>query len=222
MKTWTLSLAAVGCALAINTARGDQCAWIGMDQAEKAQQLLAKYPKVIEYCEPCGQKAPGAPFTAKDVEIVTPQDGYREVQIGGKGIDLAYTFVKVSSTKYKNLAKLAGCPAQDVSKELTIADETPNGVLISPEEQKQPEPPTFASPPPLLDPLPPPPVAPIVMPPPQYTYHSTTIVQPIPWLVLALAVGGGFVTGSAFTLLLMTLRTRRRAMRPRATDLPTS
>jgi hypothetical protein len=219
MKTWTLSLAAVGCALALNTAHADQCAWIDADQAEKAQQLLAKHSKVIEYCEPCGQKAPGAPFTAKDVQIATPQDGYREVQIAGKGIDLAYTFVKVSSTKYKNLAMLAGCPAQDVSKELTIADETPNGVLITPEEQA---PPTVATPPALLDPLPPPLPAPIVTPPPQYTYHTTTIVQPIPWLVLARAAGGGFVTGSAVTQLMMALRTRRRAMRPRATDLPTS
>lgn len=218
MKTWTLSLAAFGCALVANTAHADQCQWVTPAQAEKAEQLLAKHEKVIEYCEPCGQKAPGAPYTAERVSLVTPGSGYRTVEINGHGVDLAYTFVKVSQTKYKNLAKLAGCPAEDVSKELTIADETPNGVMIMPDEP----PPTVAvaavveTPPPVRPSPPPPP------PEPHYTYQTMTIVQPIPWLVLAFAAGGGFITGSAFTILVLALRTRRRAMRPRASDLPTS
>ncbi len=218
MKTWTLPFAVLGCALALNTAHADQCQWVTPAQAEKAQQLLAKHTSIVEYCEPCGEKAPGMPYAVKDVSIATPSDGYKEIEINGKGVDLAYTFVKISSTKYKNLANLAGCPAQDVSKVLTIADETPNGVVITPDTR--PVPPqsvqAFAAPP--IEPLPVPP------PPPQqhFTYHTTTVVQPIPWIVLLLAAGGGFLTGSALTMLLMAMRTRRRAMRPRASDLPTS
>lgn len=214
MKTWTLSLALAGSALLAGTARADQCQWNDRAHAQKAQALLAQHPKVLSYCEPCGDKAPGEPFDVESVRVITPpQTSYREVLINGDAVDLAYTYVQVSPTEYKNLAKLAGCPASGVTATLSIAEETPTGVLIATTET----PPEQPAPIVLATPTPPP-----LPPAPQYTYHTTTIVQPIPWLVLALAAGGGFITGAASMLIAMTIRTRRRAMKPRASDLPTS
>jgi hypothetical protein len=216
MKTWTLSVAAIATSLSLaHTARADQCAWNEEAHATKAASILAKHPKVLEYCEPCGDKAPGEPFVADTVAVTTPERGYKELSINGKEIDLAYVYVQVSSTQYKNLAKLAGCPASGVSPSLKIADETPTGVLITSNNPPEPPPP----PPPIVVAAPPPPPP---APPPQITYHTTTIEQPVPWIVLALAGAGGFISGAASMLVAMTIRSRRRAMRPRASDLQTS
>src|SRR4051794_40274825 len=112
MKIFTLSLAATGFMLlasTAHTARADQCEWNEGAHATKAEAILAKHPKVIQYCEPCGDKAPGDPAIAREVSVATPSGDFREVSINGQPIDLAYTFVQVSSTQYKNLAKMVGC-----------------------------------------------------------------------------------------------------------------
>lgn len=220
MKTWTLSLAAAASSLLLSaqSARADQCAWNDEAHAAKAEAILAKHPKVIAYCEPCGDKAPGEPVIAREVSVATPQDAYREVSINGQAVDLAYTFVQVSSTKYKNLAKMVGCPASGVSSSLKVADETPTGVLITPTEPPPPppEPPTQIEPlvPPMVIAAPPPPA-----PPPNVSYYNTTVEANVSWFVVALAGCAGFLSGAAMTFAGMTIR-RRRAMRPRASDLP--
>jgi hypothetical protein len=221
MKTWTLSLAAAAGCLIISTqsARADQCAWNEAAHAAKAEEILAKHPKVIAYCEPCGDKAPGEPAVARDVTVTTPQGNYREVSINGQPVDLAYTFVQVSGTTYKNLAKLVGCPASGVSPSLKIADETPTGVLITPSEQ--PTPPITPLPRPveplvpqmeIAAPTPPP-------PPPVISYYNTTVEANVGWSIVVLAGCAGFLSGVGLTFGAMTIR-RRRAMRPRANDLP--
>lgn len=222
MKTWTLSLAIVGSALLAQTARADQCAWITDKEASKAQAILAKQPKVLEFCEPCGDKAPGMPFVAGDVTMTTPDSRYKEIQINGKDIDLAYIYVQTSPTQYRNLAKLAGCSASDVSPSLYIANETPTGVLITPDPDPVPPEPVVE---PVVEPPPPPAPAFAAPPPPAppaqtlVSYYTTTIEHTVPWSVLVLAAAGGFVSGVGFTFALLALR-RRRAMRPRANDLP--
>ena len=222
MKTWTLSLAATAGSLLVSlqTARADQCAWNDAAHAEKAEAILAKHPKVIQYCEPCGDKAPGDPAVARDVTVTTPQGDYKEVSINGQAVDLAYTFVQVSGTKYKNLAKMVGCPASGVSSSLKIADETPTGVLITP-DKPAPTPPEEPKP---VEPLvpqmviaappPPPPPAPNV-----HYYYNTTVQPNVSWFTVALAGCAGFLSGVTLTFAGMTIR-RRRAMRPRANDLP--
>lgn len=215
MKTWTLSLAAAASSLLLSTqsAHADQCAWNDEAHAAKAKAILAKQPKVIAYCEPCGDKAPGEPVIARDVTVTTPQDAYREVSINGQPVDLAYTFVQVSSTKYKNLAKMVGCPASGVSSSLKIADETPTGVLITPTEPPPPPPEQPTIEPMVIAAAPPPP------PPPNVSYYNTTVEANVSWFVVALAGCAGFLSGAAMTFAGMTIR-RRRAMRPRASDLP--
>jgi len=222
MKTWTLSVAATaGCLLlASQTARADQCAWNEEAHATKAEAILAKHPQVIQFFEPFGDKAPGEPAVAREVSVTTPQGDYKAVSINGQAVDLAYTFVQVSSTKYKNLAKMVGCPASGVSSSLKIAGETPTGVLITPTEQPTPPIEPLEKPvPPLVPPIviaaPPPPPP----PPTSVIYYNTTVQPNVSWFTVALAGCAGFLAGVTMTFAGMTIR-RRRAMRPRANDLP--
>jgi hypothetical protein len=204
MKSWL----AVALVLVSQTARADQCEWIDAGVAQKAQAILAKQPLVIEFCEPCGDKAPGTPAQAKTVAIGSPQSGYKEIQINGKAVDLAYTYVKTSGMKFENLAMLSGCPAQDVSPSLTVADETKHGVLITASADPVPQ----AKPVIATVPVP----LPVIQPPRETVYMYST--QTIPWLALVFACASGMVIGAGLTITTLALR-RRRAMKPRATDL---
>lgn len=211
MRVWLIptALAVLG-----GTARADQCEWVDDAVAHKAQALLAGAPKVISFCEPCGDKAPGEPAVAASVEIRTPQRGFEELYINGAGVDLAYTYVKTDDGHYRNLALLAGCPASDVSPSLAIGAETPNGVLITADDSAQPPPPPVTTVMPVTAVVPPPPVPPA--PPAVYVYSTTT--HDVPWFALAVAASAGAMGGSLFTLLVLGLR-RRRDMRPRASEL---
>lgn len=80
-------------------------------------RVLATHPMVVEYCERCGDKAPGMPHVAE-----------------GRPDDLASTYVKTSDVRYQNLALLANCVAEPVAvPSLKVLDETPTGVLIVPD-----------------------------------------------------------------------------------------
>jgi len=124
MKSWTVSLAFVaGCLLAESVARADQCQIVKKSQAEKAQAILEKRPKVLEFCEPCGEKTPGKAFVADTVKLECASDTNTcEVFVNGKEVDLAYLFVEVSPSKYENLAKKVGCPAMDVSPSVKVVE----------------------------------------------------------------------------------------------------
>ncbi|HEY5945079.1 MAG TPA: hypothetical protein VIV40_06285, partial [Kofleriaceae bacterium] len=138
MKAWLIPISLVVLA---DTAHADQCAWVDRWVANKANVVLDASPKFIEFCEPCGDKAPGVPQLAKHVDIATPETGYRELSINGKPIDIAYVFVKTDDTHYRNLAALAGCETTGVSPSLTIEAETKTGVLISADADRLPPPP---------------------------------------------------------------------------------
>lgn len=209
MKAWLIPITLTAVA---GTARADQCQWVTKAQADKAQQILTSSSKLVEYCEPCGDAAPGVPQRIESANAMVPAASYWELSINGKPADLAYVFVKTSDTEYTNLAKLAGCPATGVSPSLTIAPETPTGVLITPEDKpaEQPAPPAPA-----------PAVTTITTtmpPPPPQVYVYTTTTHEIAWLAVALAAAGGMITGSALALALVMLR-RRRSMRPRAMNI---
>src|SRR5262245_53493774 len=212
MKAWLIPFSL---ALLAHPAHADQCQWVEPDQAAKAVAILKRSPKLIDYCEPCDDQAPGVPRVATHVSVADQDNGYQEVSIDGKPIDLAYIYVKTSDARYENLASLAGCPATGVSPSLTVEAETRTGVMISADNKPAdmtpvPEVPSFGFK--LPEPPPPPP------PPPQQVYVYSTTTREIAWLPLALAAAGGLVTGSALTLLLLAMR-RRHAMRPRAVDI---
>jgi hypothetical protein len=207
---WLVSVSIVAVTTFSNTAHADQCAWIDADVASRAQAILAKSPKVIAFCEPCGDKVPGVPVAAKHVDVREPSAGFREVVVDGNGIDLAYTFVQTSASEYANLASLAGCPATGVSPTLSIAPETTSGVLIVADTR-----PVVAPTPAIVEPAAMEPA--VIAPPPQIHVYRTTRYE-VAWPMLLVAAAGGFAFGSLSTLLFVATR-RRRAMRPRATDL---
>lgn len=199
-----ISLAVLG-----GTAHADQCQVLDAAQAYKAASILAGAPHVIDFCEPCGDQVPGIPEVTHRVEVVGT--GTHELAINGRTVDLAYTYVQTSATQYANLAALAGCDAHGVSPTLAIGAETPTGVLITASQTPAPIVPAVTPPPPPAPAIVPPRASPTV-----YVYSTTTTT--IPWLVLALAIGGGAMSGALFAVLVIATR-RRRMMRPRAVDL---
>lgn len=207
-----ISLAALG-----GTAHADQCQWVDKAVAAKAAAILESSPKIIAFCEPCGDKVPGIPEVVERVETVTPDAGYRELFVNRRGVDLAYTYVQTSDVQYANLAALAGCDAHGVSPTLAVQAETPGGVLIVADTAPVPEPAAAIAPP-----------APVAAPPAPATrsdgplvtvhVHSQTTTSTVPWLAFALVAGGGALAGAMLALSLLVAR-RRRAMRPRAAEL---
>jgi hypothetical protein len=221
MKIWPVSIALAGCVLLAGTARADQCQWVDAAVARRAEAILAHKPRVIAFCEPCGEQAPGMPAVARTVSVRTPQDGYREVILDGRGIDLAYTYVQTSEARYRNLAELAGCPADGVSPRLEVAAETPTGILItadptSAELPAEPRAEPRAEPPAETCPEPPP--APTVTRSPPVVVVRVTAAQPAPSLALLLACVASLFAG-ALCVMTAALVRRRRTMRPRASEL---
>lgn len=219
MKSLTILLA-LGGLFAAGTAHADQCEWVSEAEAVKATAILAKKPKLIEFCEPCGDAAPGEPFVPRTVERAAVGDGYQAVSIDGRSYDLAYTYAKTTATHYENLAVLVGCHAEGVSPSLKIESETPSGVMITADDHRPSAQPAL---PVEIDEPPPPDTDRVVLaaPPssPQTIVYSTTYTQSISWLAVAIAGVGGFFAGGMTMLGAIALR-RRRAMRPRASDLP--
>jgi hypothetical protein len=112
-------------------AHADQCASLGEHaMAARAAALVRAHPSVVSYCEPCGERVPGAPQEVRRVEVARSGDGW-SVAIDRREVDLAYTFVRTATDRYQNLAALVGCPAQDVSDHLDVSDATSSGVLIT-------------------------------------------------------------------------------------------
>lgn len=116
--------------LAVRPAHADQCEWLDDPSvARRAVRELTSHVDFIELCEPCGDRAPGAPRRAGHV-AVRSVDGHSEVAIDGHPVDLAYVYVQISGRLYRNLAMLAGCPTTGVSPRLAVDAATSTGVVI--------------------------------------------------------------------------------------------
>jgi hypothetical protein len=123
-------LLASAAVLAASPARADQCEWLDdASIARRAARELARNPEYVAFCEPCGDAAPGVPRRASKISVEAVDD-HTEVVIDGETIDLAYIYLRTSDRQYRNLAMLAGCPANGVSPRLRIDGATATGVLI--------------------------------------------------------------------------------------------
>jgi hypothetical protein len=135
--------------LSARPARADQCQWLDdASIARRAIRELRSHPELVQFCEPCGDTAPGEPRRANQVAMRT-LDGHREVSIDGETVDLAYVYVKMSGHLYRNLAMLAGCAATGVSPRLRVDPATPTSVMIRAElapARPAPAPPSPAPP----------------------------------------------------------------------------
>ena len=101
------------------TALADQCAWIPDTTAAAAVRFLTPGSPYALFCEPCGDKAPVVrTVAAAPVVAATSDPALVEVSVDGQPLDLAYVFVplKPGAPSWRNLSRLARCPATGVSK----------------------------------------------------------------------------------------------------------
>src|SRR6267154_4910751 len=133
MRSWTIPAALVA-VLVPAAAYADQCQLVDDGVASRALEKLAGHPKVIAFCEPCGDTAPGEPAVATKVAKERDTDGAYQVVIDRREVDLAYTYVQTGVDRYDNVAMLAGCPVSGVSPSLKVDPSTPTGVLITADE----------------------------------------------------------------------------------------
>ncbi|MEZ5477245.1 MAG: hypothetical protein R3E95_07105 [Thiolinea sp.] len=108
-------------ALSATAAQADQCAYLSVEQAARALNYLKPASVFVHFCEPCGDRN----FWAQEQQTVEhlavrkiadlPPQVYWEIEANGRGIDLAYTFLKLEDSSYMNLSKLAQCPSRDVT-----------------------------------------------------------------------------------------------------------
>ena len=154
----TLSLLAAGAIVAAaSPARADQCAVNPKPVVDNAATLVQKGARVLEFCEPCGDGAPGAPYIVRSVVV---RDG--KMFVDGELMDLAYLFVETGG-EFANVGLRAQCGAVGVSRAIR------NGRPTGPIDAKAPATPTPPGPRP---PLPPGPPAP---PSPPYTLSANDL-----------------------------------------------
>jgi hypothetical protein len=178
------------------TAYADQCELVDDTVATNAIAAMHGHPTVVEYCEPCGDKAPGVPHAIEHVAKQRGTDGEYSVTLDKREVDLAYEYVQTAPSKYENIALLAGCPTSGVEPSLIVADATDTGVLIMPEKPHN---------------------EPTLMLPPTTTIIVQTDRVNL-WLIIAACIAS---TGLWALATIMILRRRRsmEAMRPRAIHL---
>ena len=178
-------------------AHADQCELVSDEVATHALAVMHGHPNVIEYCEPCGDKAPGEPHQIDHLAKQRDTDGYFAVTLDKREVDLAYEYVQTAPSKYENVAALAGCPTSGVSPTLEVSDASDKGVLILPSET------------PVAQAAPPPAPAPTV----------TYVLQEdhVSWIAILAACG---LSSALWALTILLLRRRRTlAMRPRAIEM---
>jgi hypothetical protein len=101
-----------------STAFADQAAYVTKAQADKAAAFLKDKKQIRHYCAPCDDKGDRVEDIADVTAVKVDYQNYWEVQINGKGIDLAYVYFRTKSGKWKNLAKELDIKVHDVPKTL--------------------------------------------------------------------------------------------------------
>lgn len=126
MKKQFLSVTGLVALMFSTLVAADQCAYVSQEQAQAAAQALPKGGKFVPFCQPCGETqfpAMAAQVAESSVVHSLPatdtglDQDYWELQVNGKGVDLAYTYVRQAGGMFVNLAKLAGCPVSGVERQ---------------------------------------------------------------------------------------------------------
>jgi hypothetical protein len=113
-------------------ARADQYAYVTVQQAAQAMQVLVRNPVVHGFCAPCGDQASqpvrverveiGRIWEGRSAEPYQASDGttYWQVYLNDTPVDLAYLYVD-DGEGWENLALQLGLPASDVPRRLDAA-----------------------------------------------------------------------------------------------------
>jgi len=106
-----VALASLAFVAVLPSAHADQCQSVSADHAAWATKLLTKNAVVATFCESCGDTKPGTPTTITSIttKASTAKD-LKTVQINGKAIDLAYTYLQTGKSTWANVGLLVGCP----------------------------------------------------------------------------------------------------------------
>lgn len=96
----------------------DQAAYVSRAQAEKAAAFLKDKKEIRHYCAPCDDKGDRVEAIESVDAVDAGYQGYWEVKVNGKGVDLAYVYFKTKKGKWKNLAKELDIKVKDVPKHL--------------------------------------------------------------------------------------------------------
>jgi hypothetical protein len=104
----------------VQIAHAEQCLMMTDDQFKSAAKLLSLTPKILRFCQPCGDATPIA-VDVKTVSSKTENLGISGLEkfnqalvVNGKlGQDLAYMYVKIGSDTWANLGLLANCSRFD-------------------------------------------------------------------------------------------------------------
>lgn len=109
-------LAGIGVLSASVAAQADQAAWNSKKDADAGAALIRVGQEIRDYCAPCGETA----YTARTVSRVSvgqPDPSYWEVRVNGRGVDLAYEYVRIDG-HWKNVAMEIGLQVTGVPAEL--------------------------------------------------------------------------------------------------------
>lgn len=105
-------------AIFTTTALADQAAYITKAQADKAAAFLKDKKQIRHYCALCDDKGDRLESITEVKAVKVDYQDYWEVQVNGKGIDLAYVYFQTKKGKWKNLAKELNVEVDDVPKTL--------------------------------------------------------------------------------------------------------
>ncbi|HMO27875.1 hypothetical protein [Enterovirga sp.] len=110
----------LGClVIAATPALADQCSWNSKPVAEKALTYLGVGSNVQEFCRPCSDKK-ASKITVATAESKQVDTDYYQVQLNGRGVDLAYLFVQQKGSKtWTNLGRLVKC-LDDIDNDKTL------------------------------------------------------------------------------------------------------
>jgi hypothetical protein len=209
MKAPAIALALIGstwCSVA-----HAHCEFVTPDQAERAAELIKHAAQTIQFCEPCGDKAPGMPRQIRTAIAWRVERSVDNVLVDGddidQALDLASTYIQSSDRRYQNLATIVGCN-NTRTQFLKVEDETPNGVMIVADTDQPPPAPVTAPPAPAPQPTY------VTMPP-----AIVMIPAPSPSIWPGVIAGGGGASAIWAAWAVLTTRRRRRGMTPRAANL---
>lgn len=98
----------------------DQCQYVTVESAQTAVKLISQSKKlsggILELCQLCGESTPTeVKVNQIDLKSTGVKEVPVEVNVNGRGIDLAYTYVNINKGTWVNLAKLSNCSATDAS-----------------------------------------------------------------------------------------------------------
>ena len=96
----------------------DQAAWVSRAEAAKALEILAKHEMIKHYCAPCGDKEIVDEKISSIGLFPIEGEGYWEIRVNGKGVDLAYIYFEEKPGKWVNVAMKAKIDVERVPEKL--------------------------------------------------------------------------------------------------------